>query len=164
MLKRGVPAPDARLAIRPREWVSLHELRAGQPAVLLFVPMAFSSTCTEEICTMAEDYHRYAELGVRVFGISVDSPYVIVRFAKETGAPFPLLSDFNKDATHAYDVYRTDLGGLKGVSERTVFVIDAGGTITWTWQGEHPGIIPPYEEIEAAGRAIANVSADAARR
>jgi peroxiredoxin len=154
MLKQGVPAPDARVAIRPREWVTLHELRAGQPTVLLFFPLAFSSTCAEEVCTFAENHARYEQLGARVFGISIDSPYVNNRFAEETGAAFPILSDFNKDATHAYDVYRADLGGLKGVSERTVFVIDADGTIAWTWQGEHPGVIPPFEEIETAVRSL----------
>lgn len=156
MLNVGTPAPDAKVAIRPREWVGLHELRSGEPAVLLFFPLAFSSTCAQEMCTIADNYTRYEQMGVRVFGISIDSPYVNNRFAEETGVTFPILSDFNKDATHAYDVYRADLGGLKGVSERTVFVIDANGIITWTWQGEHPGVIPPFEEIEAAVRSLSS--------
>ncbi|MGH7500976.1 MAG: redoxin domain-containing protein [Longimicrobiales bacterium] len=150
MLQQGQPAPDARIAIRPREWKGIHELRDGRPAVLLFFPLAFSSTCREEMCTMAEDHSRYRKLGVDVYGISIDSPYVNARFAEETGATFPILSDFNKEATRAYDVYREDLGGLLGVSERAVFVIDAGGTIAWTWQGEHPGVMPPFDQIEAA--------------
>jgi peroxiredoxin len=155
MLKQGAPAPDVSLAVRPREWVSIHDLRDGMPAVLLFFPLAFSGTCTDEICTMAENYARFEDLGARVFGISIDSPYVNARFARETGATFPILSDFNKEATHAYDVYRQDLGGLRGVSERAVFVIDAGGTIAWTWQGEHPGVMPPFDQIEAAVREVA---------
>jgi peroxiredoxin len=154
VLHQGTLAPDARLAVRPRDWKGLHELRGGQPAVLLFFPLAFSSTCTEEVCTMAETCAHYEDLGVRVFGISIDSPYVNARFAQETGAAFPILSDFNKEATRAYDVYREDLGGLLGVSERAVFVIDAGGIIAWTWQGEHPGVMPPFDAIEAAVQRV----------
>lgn len=156
MLPPGSPAPDPVLAIRPREWVSIHQLRDGKPAVLLFFPLAFSSTCTEEICSVADNFAPYDELGVSVFGISIDSPYVNNAFARETGATFPILSDFNKEATRAYDVYRDDLGGLKGVSERAVFIIDREGTIAWTWMGEHPGVLPPFQEIEREARRLSD--------
>jgi peroxiredoxin len=148
-LRVGDTAPDATVFMRPREPVQLSAYR-GQPTVLLFFPLAFSGVCTKEMCTMAEDYRRYRALGAEVLGISIDSPYVNAKFAEACNATFPIVSDFNKEATTAYDVMRADLGGLQGVSERSVFVIDRNGVITYAWVGENPGVMPSFEEIEAA--------------
>jgi peroxiredoxin len=104
------------------------------------------------MCAVADDWSAWQALGANVIGISVDSPYVNVRFAEETKAPFPIVSDFNREASRAYDVLRPDLGGLKDVSERVVYVIDRAGTITYAWQGEHPGVFPPLDEVKAAVR------------
>jgi peroxiredoxin len=104
---------------------------------------------------VGQDRRDYAALKARVFAISVDSPHVNARFAAETGADFPVLSDFNRDAIRAYDVVRPDLGGLRDVAERTVFVIDADGIIRYAWQGEHPGVMPPFDEIKAVLASLA---------
>ena len=152
-LKVGDAAPDAKVFIRPREPIQLHDYK-GRPTVLLFFPLAFSGTCTKEICTMAEDYSQYRELGAEVLGISIDSPYTNVKFAEACNATFPILSDFNKEATRAYDVMRPDLGGLREVSERAVFVIDRNGVISYAWLGENPGVMPSFEEIKAAVQRI----------
>ncbi|MGH7467486.1 MAG: redoxin domain-containing protein [Longimicrobiales bacterium] len=153
-LKVGDTAPDATVFIRPREPVRLRDYR-DRTTVLLFFPLAFSGVCTQEMCTMAEDYSRYRELGAEVLGISVDSPYVNVKFAEACNATFPIASDFNKEATAAYGVMRDDLGGLQGVSERAVFVIDRTGMITYAWVGEHPGVMPSFEAIQAAVAQVA---------
>ena len=154
-LKVGDRAPDATVFPKPREPVNLREF-AGAPAVLLFFPLAFSGVCTKEICTVAEDYGAYEKLGARVIGISVDSPYVNVKFAEACNASFPIVSDFNREATNAYDVYRPDLGGLQGVSERAAFVIGKDGRVAYAWVGEHPGVFPPLQEIkEAVARSLA---------
>lgn len=152
MLAVGTKAPGARVAVRPREWVDLSSYMGEKPLVLLFFPMAFSSTCTSEMCAVADDWSAWQQLGATVIGISVDSPYVNVKFAEETKAPFPIVSDFNREATRAYDALRADLGGLKDVSERAVFVINRAGTIVYTWQGEHPGVMPPLDEVKGAVR------------
>jgi peroxiredoxin len=135
---------------RPREPVHLRDYIDGNPVVLMFFPMAFSSVCTDEMCTTAGDYGAYREMGAQVIGISVDSPYTNVKFAESCGAPFPILSDFNREAIRAFDVVRPDLGGLQDVAERVVYVIDGEGVIRWVWQGEHPGVMPPFDEIKAA--------------
>jgi len=148
-LKVGDRAPDATVFVRPREPVNLNALE-GRPMVLLFFPLAFSGVCTTEMCTIAEDYSSWSDLGAQVVGISVDSPFVNQKFAESTSATFPIVSDFNKEAAAAYNVLREDLGGLKGVSERAAFVIDASGRIAYAWVGENPGVFPPLDEIKAA--------------
>lgn len=147
--KVGDQAPDATVFKYPREPVKLSDFRGGKH-LLLFFPLAFSSTCTTEMCTMAEDYSRYEKLGVTVIGLSVDSPYTNQKFAESCNAAFPILSDFNKEASEAYGVLRPALGDLKGVSERAAFVVDEGGRITYAWVGENPGVLPNFDEIEAA--------------
>lgn len=149
-LEPGSPAPSFTLTRGDsRTTASLDDYTGDGPVVLLFYPLAFSSTCTEEMCTVADDYSAYEGLGATVLGISVDSPYVNARFAERCGAPFPFLSDFNRTAARDYGVLRERLGELEGVSERAAFVIH-DGTITYSWVGEHPGVFPPLDEIKAA--------------
>lgn len=134
-----------------RTTVRREDLGPG-PIVLLFFPLAYSEVCTTEMCAVAEDYSAWRDLGATVVGISVDSPYVNARFAADCEAPFPILSDFNREASAAYGVLRETLGELRGVSERAAFVIDPAGDVTYRWVGEHPGKLPPFEEIKAAVR------------
>lgn len=99
---------------------------------------------------MAEDYAAYEQLNAEVIGLSVDSPYVNQKFAESCNAPFPILSDFNKEASEAFGVLRDGLGELKGVSERAAFVVGADGVIRYAWVGEHLGLLPNFEEIKQA--------------
>ena len=84
----GAEAPDFALAPAPGpDLVRLSDFR-GQPVVLLFYPLAFSPSCTDEICTAVDDFSVWSELGVQVLGISVDQVFVLQKFAAETGARF----------------------------------------------------------------------------
>lgn len=152
-IKVGDRAPGFTLQARPTEVVSLSDYLGEQAVVLLFFPLAYSSVCTEEICTVAEDYGAYRDLGAQVVGVSVDSPFVNQKFAADCNATFPILSDFNKEAVTAYGVLRDDLIGLKGVSNRAAFVIDKTGKVVYAWVTETPQEMPPFEEIKAALQA-----------
>ena len=149
-LSVGSTAPEFSLAPGPGpDRVTLSESR-GQPVVLLFFPLAFSGVCTDEMCRIAEDWSVWDALNARVLGISVDSPFVNVKFARETGVPFPLLSDFNKDASRAYGVLYEDYFGMTGVAKRSAFVVDREGRIAYAWVTEDSGVLPPFEEIREA--------------
>jgi glutaredoxin-dependent peroxiredoxin len=154
----GAAAPDATVFVRPKEPVRLRDLITG-PTVLLFYPLAFTSVCTAEMCTVAEDFPAYEGLGAQVFAISVDSPNVAVRFAAACNASYPFLSDFNREATEAFDVMRPELDGLHRVSERAAFVVDGTGTVHYSWVGEHPGVMPPFSEIQDVLRTLRGDSA-----
>lgn len=151
-IKVGERAPDFTLQARPNEMVSLGDYLGEQAVVLLFFPLAYSGVCTEEMCSVAEDYGSYRELGAQVLGISVDSPFVNQKFAEDCKAPFPILSDFNKEAVQAYGVLREELIGLKGVANRAAFVIDKDGQVVYSWVTETPQEMPPFDEIKAAVR------------
>ena len=146
----GDVAPDFALppAPGPDLW-TLSEKRGG-PVVILFFPLAFSGVCTDEMCGLAEDWSRWEELGVTVVGISVDSPFVTSRFARETGVAFPILSDFNREASTAYGVLYPDFFGLKGVSKRSAFVVDGAGTVAYAWVTEDADVLPPFEAVRRA--------------
>ncbi len=154
-LQPGERLPALTLLDHDKQQVALAELR-GRPLVVLFFPLAFSSTCTEEICTVAEDFGAYRDLDAEVVAISVDSPYVLNRFRQDCNATFPFLSDFHREAAEAFGVLRTAplRSGLRGVSERAAFVIDPEGRVAYAWVGEHPGLLPPFEEIKEEVRRV----------
>jgi peroxiredoxin len=105
------------------------------------------------MCQLADDWSRWERLGTSVLGISIDSPFVNRKFAEETRVPFPILSDFNKEAAEAYGVLYPEFFGMKGVSKRAAFVVDRGGTVVYAWVSEDSGVMPPFDEIlEAVGR------------
>ena len=150
----GDQAPDFSLAPAPGpERVTLSGL-LGRPVVILFFPLAFSRVCTAEMCRLAEDWSPWERTGATVLGISIDSPFVNRRFAEETGVPFPILSDFNKEAATAYGVLYPEFYGMKGVSKRAAFVVDRKGTVAYAWVAEDSGLMPPFGEIlEAVAKA-----------
>ena len=93
---------------------------------------------------------QYEALNAQVFGISVDLPFAQEAFANSAGIQFPLLSDFNKEASTAYDVLYDEIIGLKGISKRSAFVIDLDGTIVYSSSSDDPKVVPSFDEIKAA--------------
>jgi glutaredoxin-dependent peroxiredoxin len=155
-LKIGDQAPDVTLPSSTNEQVALRDLWTHQPLVVLFFPLAFTSTCTREVCTVGEDLASYEGLGGQVVAVSVDSPFVLDRFRKETGATYPFLSDFNRQASQGFGVVReTAIGpGLLGASDRSAFVVGTDGRVAYVWHSTNPGLLPPFDEIKDALRGL----------
>ena len=153
-LQTGTQAPGISLKHKHADGLDDVSLQAGAPTVLLFFPLAFTGVCMEEMCTIRDTLADYEGLGATVYGISVDSPFVLEVMAKQEGINFKLLSDFNREATKAYDVLDDNFVpaklGFQGVSKRSAFVVDASGTITYSWSSDNPGNLPPFDEIKAA--------------
>jgi peroxiredoxin len=151
-LQIGDQAPDVTLPAHDNQQVSLGSLYGGQATVVVFFPLAFTSTCTEELCTFRDDLALYNELGAQVAAISVDSPFVLDRFRKEIGADYLFLSDFNREASRAFGVLReAPLGpGLRDVSDRSVFVVNPDRTVRYVWHSSNPSLLPPFDEIREA--------------
>lgn len=149
----GSTAPDFALAPAPGpDTIGLSDY-TGRTVVLMFVPLAFSGTCTEEFCHLRDNWDVWGGLDAAVLGVSVDSPFAVKAWADDMGVSFPILSDFNKEVVQAYGVMHEEWWGLKGVGRRSVFVIDGDGRITYAWASEDSEGLPPFAEVEAAVRA-----------
>ena len=144
----GSKAPDFTLPNQDREPVSLSSA-AGKNVVLAFFPAAFTSVCTKELCHFRDSLATLNKANAVVYGISVDTPFALKEFWKQQQLNFPLLSDFNRDAIAKYDVVNPDMGGLKGISRRAVFVIDQSGTIRHREVTASPGDEPDYAKVES---------------
>ena len=151
-LKVGDRAPDVTLPSHEGEQTQLSSLWQDGPVALLFFPLAFSSTCTEELCTVRDDIGAYTGVNGRVAAISVDSPYVLKRYREDIGADFPFFSDFNREASQAFGVLRTaPVGpGLLNASDRAAFVVGRDGTVKYAWHETRPWLLPPFDEIKSA--------------
>ncbi len=152
-VREGDRAPGFTLPAGPEEEIDVGELFGRERVVLAFFPLAFSPVCTDELCAFARRWDRLDELDARVFGISVDSPFVNARFREEEDLPFPLLSDFNREVADEWGVLHDDLMGLEGVARRSVFVVGADGRVAYRWVTDDPDVEPDYEEVRAAVRA-----------
>jgi peroxiredoxin len=151
-LKPGDRAPEVTLPSHESQQVPLSSLWSEGNAVLFFFPLAFSSTCTEELCNVRDDQGAYAALDARVAGISVDSPYVLKRYREDLKAEYPFFSDFNREASRAFGVLRTaPVGpGLLNAADRAAFVVGRDGVIRYAWHETNPSLLPPFDEIKAA--------------
>jgi len=146
-LQIGDKAPDFKLFSSELKEVSLADY-AGKKLVIHFFPMAFTGTCTTQLCTMRDSFGYYEGMNAAVVGISVDSPFTLAKFKEDQSYQFPLLSDFNKETSKAYDAfYEEFVFNLKGVSKRAAFVIDERGIITYAEVLESAGDLPDFEAI-----------------
>ncbi len=152
-LKPGTKAPLFTLKHKTAEGlqdISLEDQFGKKKTLLLFFPFAFTSVCMKEMCDVSNSLNTYSDLNAAVFGISVDSPFAQERMAQVDQLKFPLLSDFNKEVSAAYDVLYSDLLGFKGVSKRSAFVIDESGTIVYSESSEDPHDLPDFDAIKTA--------------
>ena len=147
-LQVGDKAPDFTLKNADMEEVSLRA-QLDQNVVLLFVPLAFTSVCTAELCDISQWLNGYEKLGARVFGLSVDSPFSLKNWAEKEGIEIPLLSDFNKEVSAAYGAQYDELIGLKGVAKRSAFVIDKGGVVRYASVSDDAKVLPDFAAIKS---------------
>jgi len=144
----GQSAPAFTLWDNEKKQVSL-EAQRGKNVVLLFFPLAFTGTCTKELCTIRDTMKIYESLDAQVYGISVDSLHALNRFRQEQNFNFPLLSDFNKEVSTMYDtIYDNFFNDMKGVSKRSAFVIDKEGIIRYAEVLENALEIPNFDAIQ----------------
>jgi peroxiredoxin len=120
--------------------------------VLAFFPLAFTGVCTAEMCTFRDAMAAFNGLHAEVYGVSVDSPFTLNKFIEQERLNFPLLSDFNREVVARFGVKREEpIGpGLRGVADRSVFVLDRSGTVRWRWFSDNPKNLPPFDEVKAA--------------
>lgn len=148
-IQTGQPAPAISLYDTEKNKVNLADLK-GNNVVIVFFPLAFTSVCTTELCSIRDSISTYNSADAKVLGISVDSVFTLGKFKEEQQLNFPLLSDFNKEASKAFDVlYETfPAFEMAGVSKRAAFVIDKEGVIRYAEVCPTPGDLPDFNAIQ----------------
>ncbi len=104
MLKAPARAPEFILQDDQETDTSLIDLLQSGPLILYFYPADFTPGCTREACTIRDIHEDLVAVGLRVAGVSPQSPESHARFRKEYDLPFVLLSDPDKVAIKMYDV------------------------------------------------------------
>ena len=163
MVDVGDVAPDFTVpkaggeAYNDVEAFTLSDAVGGGPIVLAFFPAAFTSGCTAEMCSFRDSMGEFDELDARVYGVSVDLPFAQNVWMREEGLNFPMLSDWNHDVIHAYDVVLEDMYGMIEAAQRSVLVLDADGVVTYRWvrEGENPDFGELVSEIREAVAEVA---------
>jgi len=150
MLEPGdtAPAITATRGTSDHESFELEAVLGEGPVVLAFFPGAFTPPCTNEMIAFQERLDDFQNAGATLLGISADSPFSQGAFREEHGIEFDLVSDMSGAAIRDYDL-EIDIEelGLYGIANRAVFVLDAEGTITYSWVAEDPTNEPDYDEL-----------------
>jgi peroxiredoxin len=151
MIEAGAPAPDFTLPDQDGKLVSLADLE-GQRSVLVFYPLDFSPTCTDQLSIYQEVQPELDARGTKLYGVSVDSAFAHKAFQSQLGVTFPLLADFNPkgEVAKRYGVYIDK----RGHSKRALVLIGPDLRVEWAHAAPTPLEIPGanliFDALDAA--------------
>ena len=146
-LEIGTPAPVFTLLNQDREPVSSDDLR-GAPAVIVFIPFAFTRTCEGELCQIRDEYSLFNEAGARVVAITCNTLHANKVWREQQGFQFDLLSDWwpHGAVSRLYDTFNEDFG----YAERTTYFLDENGIITQVERSDHLGRARDFDSYRTA--------------
>lgn len=144
LLKAGDPAPDFTLRDQNGTPVSLSDL-AGSLALIYFYPKADTPGCTTQACCLRDAIPDFEKSGVRICGISPDTPEDQKKFSSKYKLEFPLLADTDHKVAEAYGVWgEKSMYGKKYLGIiRSSFLIDGNGVILDAWYKVSPEMTVP---------------------
>ena len=125
MPHKGQALPEVEFITEEGERISAGDL-GGQRTVLYFYPKDDTPGCTKEACAFRDRMTDYAEAGIRVYGVSLDSPDSHRRFREKYGLNFPLLTVEDGRAAAALGVLREGRRRAK----RVTFLLDPDGRVS----------------------------------
>jgi peroxiredoxin len=136
----GAEAPDFELASneiedgKPGKKIRLSDYRGKKNVVLAFYPLDFSPVCSRENACFVEDLSALEQSGAQLLGISVDSKWAHLAFAKQMGLKFPLLADFQPrgEVARKYGLFNESAG----FTARATVIVDKAGKVAWVKQEE----------------------------
>ncbi|HKO04689.1 MAG TPA: peroxiredoxin [Candidatus Acidoferrales bacterium] len=147
----GQMAPEFTLKDQSMKEVKLADFRGKKPVVLIFYPLDWSPTCTQEHACVVNEMKRFEQLNAQVMGISVDSAWSHKAYAEKMHIEYPLLADFQPRGAVGtqYGVYLAD----KGITGRAIFIVGKDGKIAWAKNYDIP-VVPDVDEVAKALSAI----------
>lgn len=131
----GTEAPDFTLPSTSGSDVSLSSFKDRSAVLIAFFPLAFTSTCTAEMCAFTDDYDDFTARGVAVLPVSVDSVATLKEFQAKHHMKTDLLSDFKRTVGERYGVMWQD----SYFTNRAYFLVDPDGVIRWAHVEATPG-------------------------
>lgn len=151
MLPEGSTVPDVMVFDETPTEVNIAELTADGRVLLAFYLYDWTDTCRNQLRGLRDRFEQFQEAGVRIFGISRDSPYSHRKYSEQQWLNFPLLSDWRGDAVRAFDVSQ-NLDGLEHTPVRSCFLISDGVVIgAWRYGDDE---MPDAEALLAAARGV----------
>jgi peroxiredoxin len=157
LLAVGIKAPDFTLSTKTADGpqkIKLSENFGKKNTLLLFFPMAFTGTCTEEMCSTSRELPNYGGMNTEVYGISGDNPFAQEAWAQKEKINVTLLSDYEhkvaKDYGVAYDSFLPQINlGMGGVPKRSAFIVDKSGVIQYVESNDDAKQLPNFDKIKA---------------
>lgn len=139
VLAAGSDAPEFTLRREDGEPFTRDDL-AGTTTVLVFFPAAFSSVCTDQFQIYEEVLGDLTGEGATLYGVSCDQSDSQTAFRESIDVTIAMLSDFEPKgaASRAFGCYFAPAG----VSNRALVIVGPDQRVAWSWEGEHPGILP----------------------
>lgn len=134
--------------------VTLSSHHGSENVVLLFYPGAFTPVCQKEMCSITDGLGDYHELNAAVYGISGDTQFALAEWAKQFGIAVPLLADYQRSVTRAYNVTWPNFAGLGEGVARAVFVIDKEGIIRYAEQTPTLLDLPHFDAVQECLRGL----------
>jgi peroxiredoxin len=113
--------------------------------LIAFFPLAFTSVCTAEVCGFSDEYDRFAETGVAVLPVSVDSVATLLEFKHKYQLKVDLLSDFKREVATRYGVLHEE----RFFATRAYFLLDRDGVVRWAHVEATPGLRRENAELLA---------------
>ncbi len=143
----GQTAPDFTLLNQEKKEVKLSDFAGKKNVVLVWYPLDWSPTCTNEHVCFVNDMKAFETLDAEVLGVSVDSVWSHKAFAEKMGIKYSLLADFHPRGamSEKYGVYLAD----KGITGRAIAIVNKAGKVAWFKNYDIP-VVPDLREVAAA--------------
>ena len=152
----GQKAPDFTLQDQSKKEVKLSDFTGKKKVVLVFYPLDWSPTCTNEHACFVNDMRNFETLDAEVLGVSVDSVWSHKAYAEKMGIKYSLLADFHPKGavSEKYGTYLAD----KGITGRAIAIVNKDGNVAWFKNYDIP-VVPDIKEVAAALTQVKSASA-----
>jgi peroxiredoxin len=152
----GQTAPDFSLMNQDKKEVKLSDFAGKKNVVLVWYPLDWSPTCTNEHACMVNEMRLFETLDAEVLGVSVDSTWSHKAYAEKMGIKYSLLADFHPRGamSEKYGVYLAD----KGITGRAIAIVNKAGKVAWFKNYDIP-VVPDLKEVAAALQQVRTATA-----
>lgn len=152
IITAGSAVPEITLKREDGSDFTQEDLR-GRTTVLVFYPFAFSPVCTDQLQVYEELLPELAEQNAVMFAVSTDASPAQTAFREKLGISIEQLSDFEPKGTasRALGAYFEPAG----MTNRALVVVQADGTVAWSYLASSPGELPGVDKVREGLAAVA---------